>query len=91
VVPGIGLRHQHLLCVWCEAGAVVAKAEAPFLPIRVVGGHGARRVQQLAHVPQRERQAPSMNYAMSPHLARGKGVKLRTEEVDPEIPVRRDP
>jgi hypothetical protein len=54
MVPGDGLRHQHLPGVWWEAGTVVAELEPSLLPIRIVGGHRAWRVQPLVRVPQHE-------------------------------------
>jgi hypothetical protein len=42
-------------------------------------------------VPQRERQASSANRSTRPPLARGESVELATEEMDPQVPVPRDP
>jgi hypothetical protein len=42
-------------------------------------------------VLQYERQAVGANRSTGPHLARGEGVELAAEEVDPEVPVHRDP
>jgi hypothetical protein len=67
------------------------EVEPSLLPIRVVGGHGAQRVQLLARIPQHERKAIGANRTPRPLLARGESVKLAAEEMDPEVPVRRDP
>jgi hypothetical protein len=67
------------------------EVEPPFLPIRVVGSHGAWWVQLLARVPQRERQAGNTNHLTRLCLTRSESVKLRAEEMNPEIPVHRDP
>jgi hypothetical protein len=91
MVPGVGLRHQHLPGVRWEAGTVVAEVEPPLLPIRIVGGHSARWVQLLVCVPQCELQAAGTNCPMHLCLAHGESVEFRAEEVNPEMPVRRDP
>jgi hypothetical protein len=91
MVPSIGLPHHHLNGVRWEASAVIAEVEPPLLPIRIVGGHGAEQVQLLARAPQCERQAAGVNCLTRPLLTRGESVKLATEKVEPEIPVRRDP
>jgi hypothetical protein len=88
---GVGLPHQQLPGVRREADVVVAEVEPSLLSIRVVGGHGAQRVQLSARIPQHERKAAGVNRLSCPLLACGKSVKLATEEMDPEVPVRRDP
>jgi hypothetical protein len=78
VVPSVGLPHQHLPGVRWEADAVVAEVEPSFPPIRIVGGHGARRVQLLARIPQCEHQATGANRLKCSRLARGESMKLLT-------------
>jgi hypothetical protein len=90
VEPSVGLPHQHLSGVRCEADTVVAEVEPPHLSIRVVGGHGAHRVQLLALSRSASVRPPRSHRPTRPLLARGESMKLAAEKVDPEIPVRRD-
>jgi hypothetical protein len=74
-----------------EADTGVAKVEPPPLPVRVVGGHRAGDVLLPARAPQRERQAAGACHVANLRLRRSQRAHLRGKEVDPEIPVHRDP
>jgi hypothetical protein len=74
-----------------ETGLGVAKVEPPPLPTGVVGRHGAGNVVVLVLHPQSERHAAGAHRAAGPLLRRRLREQLRTEEVNPEIPIHRDP
>jgi hypothetical protein len=67
------------------------EVKTTLLPLVVVGHRGTRQLQLLARVPQREREATGANCSMRPLLAHGESVELTTEEMDPQVLVRRDP
>jgi hypothetical protein len=74
-----------------ETRLVVAKVEPPPLPSCVVGRHGAGDVVVLVLTPQGERHAAGVHRAAGPLLRRRLREQLRAKEVDPEIPIHRDP
>jgi hypothetical protein len=74
-----------------EAGLGVAEVEPSSLPIRVVDGHCAGDVLLLALGPRGERQAADARHAAGPRLRRRQRMQLGAEEMDPEIPIHKDP
>jgi hypothetical protein len=74
-----------------ETGLVVAKVEPPLLPTSVVGRHGAGDVVVLVSTPQGERHAAGTHRAAGPLLRRRLREQIRAKEVNPEIPIHRDP
>jgi hypothetical protein len=74
-----------------KVGLVVTEVVPPPLPLGVVGGHRAGDVELPARLPQRDRHAAGAHRAARLRLRRGECMQLRTEEVNPEIPVHWDP